>query len=75
MIEEHSGEALHNLQQAVRELIAAARAALDVVEDVVSDPGSLTSVVESMVSNLRPPSSSGAPPQDGPAPVQHIPVR
>jgi hypothetical protein len=76
MIEEHSGEALHHLQQAVLELIGAARATLDLVEDVVNDPAGLTAVVETLVSNLRGPSPSGpsASPQDNGA-VQHIPVR
>jgi hypothetical protein len=78
MIEEHSGEAIHHLQQAVLELIGAARAGLDLIEDVVNDPAGLTAVVETVVSNLRGPSpsapSSGAQPADNGA-VQHIPVR
>jgi hypothetical protein len=68
MIEEHSGEALHHLQQAVLELIGAARAALDLLEDVVKDPADVTSVVSNLVG------SPSAPEPDNGA-VQHIPVR
>jgi hypothetical protein len=74
MIEEHSGEALHHLHQAVLELIGAARATLDLVEDVVNDPAGLTAAVESAVSRLRSrPAAPSSRADDGF--VQHIPVR
>jgi hypothetical protein len=38
-------EGLDHLQSAARELIAAARAALDVAEDLIDDPDTIASVV------------------------------
>jgi hypothetical protein len=43
-VHERAREGLEHLQAAARELIAAARAALDVAEDVVNDPDSLAAV-------------------------------
>jgi hypothetical protein len=63
-------EPVHHLQQAVLEMIAAARAALNLLEDVVNDPAAVSKVLESVASTIRAP----APPED-PAPVEHIPVR
>ena len=42
-----------HLQTAARELVAAARSFLDLVEDVVNDEGRLTSVVETVTDALR----------------------
>lgn len=42
--QEKAGEALDHLQAAGRELVAAARAALDVVEELIDDPDTLASV-------------------------------
>jgi len=44
MVEERAKEAVEHLQHAVVEVIEAVRAALDVIEDVVSDPHLLTAV-------------------------------
>jgi hypothetical protein len=74
MIEDRAGDAVHHLQRAMLELIGAARSTLDLVEDVVNDPAALAAVVETVVSNLRPPTTPPDP-RDEPAPVEHIPVR
>ncbi|HET6949645.1 MAG TPA: hypothetical protein VFI47_04670 [Acidimicrobiales bacterium] len=42
--EERAREGVEHLQAAARELIAAARAALDVAEEVVADPDALSSL-------------------------------
>jgi hypothetical protein len=68
------GEAVRHLQQAVLELIGAARATLDLVEEVVNDPAGLAAVMQTVVSNLRPPAAPEAS-REEPAPVEHIPVR
>lgn len=44
MAEDRAREAVEHLQQAVVELIEAARAALDMLEDAVADPHLLTTV-------------------------------
>jgi hypothetical protein len=43
--QERAREGLDHLQAAARELIAAARAALDVAEDLIDDPDTISSVV------------------------------
>jgi hypothetical protein len=43
--QDRAREGLDHLQNAARELIAAARAALDVAEDLIDDPDTITSVV------------------------------
>jgi hypothetical protein len=43
--QERAREGLDHLQAAARELIAAARAALDVAEDLIDDPDTIASVV------------------------------
>jgi hypothetical protein len=74
--QEHVAEAIVHLQRAAIELIAAARATLDLVEDVVNDPAALTDFLARMSqapsqASARPnPSASGDPPR-----VEHIPVR
>ena len=44
--EERARDGLEHLQAAARELIAAARAMLDVAEDLVDEPGAVQDVVE-----------------------------
>ena len=46
-------DGLAHLQAAARELIAAARAMLDVAEDLVDDPGAVTAVVDAFGSVVR----------------------
>jgi hypothetical protein len=76
MLEDRAGEALHHWQQAVLEMIGAARASLDLLEDIVKEPGAVSALVESLVSTLRPsPASPAAPTAGQPAPVEHIPIR
>jgi len=73
--EDRAGEAVAHLQSAARELIAAARAFLDVAEEVVEDPkageavlGGLTDLARRVVPrNLH---DDG----DGDGGVEHIPV-
>lgn len=78
MNEERADEGLEHLQTAAEELIAAARAFLDVAEEVVTDPQtarSLLGLLESvagMATRGRPGGSGGA--GDGDDPVEHIPV-
>jgi hypothetical protein len=43
--DDRAGEALEHVQRAVLEMIKAARSTLDMVEDLVSDPQSLSTVV------------------------------
>jgi len=44
-VDDNALEALAHLQRAVLEMIQAARSALDLVEDIVSDPQSLAAIV------------------------------
>jgi hypothetical protein len=74
--QEHAAEAIVHLQRAAIELIAAARATLDLVEDVVNDPAALTDFLARM--SQAPSQAPGRPnpPASGdPARVEHIPVR
>jgi len=75
--EERADEGLEHLQTAAEELIAAARAFLDVAEDVVRDPGTASAVlglfdgVAQAARRARP----GRPGDGGDGdPVEHIPV-
>lgn len=43
--QDRAREGIDHLQNAARELIAAARAALDVAEDLIDDPDTITSVI------------------------------
>ncbi len=79
-------EAVGHLQAAATELIAAARAFLDLVEDVVDDPETLTSaasvfgsVARAAMTTVRPGSEYGSPGPDGSSDdpgdgVQHIDI-
>ncbi len=62
--EERAREGIEHLQSAAVEVIGALRAFLDVVEDVVRDPGAAASLAASFVESARPNSSdSSAPPR------------
>ena len=75
MNEDRADEGLEHLQTAAEELIQAARAFLDVAEDIVRDPGTATAVlglfdtVADVAKRARP-----SAPRDGDDPVEHIPV-
>jgi hypothetical protein len=60
-------DALAHLQNAVLEMIAAARSALDVAEELIKDPSPLLSVVQ----NVAP----SKPATETAARVEHIPVQ
>lgn len=53
--EEHAAEGLEHLQTAALELIAAARAFLDVAEDVVREPGVAATIVRNALVGSAPP--------------------
>lgn len=72
MNEERAQEAVEHLQAAARELIAAARAFLDVADDLVGDPTPLLAVLSSLGDLVPRPK---APEPDEPSPrVQRIRV-
>ena len=69
---ERAREGVEHLQAAARELIAAARAALDVAEDVVNDPDamvSLAGLVAGLGDMARRVTGGGWPPATGREPV------
>ena len=73
-------EVVRHLQAAAKELIAAARAALDVAEGMVDDPSSLLAAVailadlgRSVISTPSPADETGGEPRPEPR-VQHIRV-
>lgn len=81
MNEERADEGLEHLQTAAEELIAAARAFLDVAEEVVTDPktaDSLLGLLDSVtaLANRRRPGGGGrsGTGDDDDDPVEHIPV-
>ena len=57
--EEHAIEGLEHLQAAALELIAAARAFLDVAEDVVREPGVAATIVRNVIGGSPPPQPGG----------------
>jgi hypothetical protein len=65
--EDRASQGIDHLQAAAREMIAAARAFLDVAEELVADRDKITQVAEFLGS-----SSDGEPSDDGR--VQHIKV-
>ncbi len=85
-IHDRARQGAEHLQAAARELIAAARAALDVAEEVVNDPESLVAVagVVATVGDLvrrfagagqaPGPAPDGAPPEPDAPRVEHITV-
>jgi hypothetical protein len=67
-IEDRARAGVEHLQAAAREAISAARALLDVAEELVEDPaavqaavGSLGSIVQAALSRVRPPVPPGGP--------------
>ena len=77
---ENSDEVVRHLQAAAKELIAAARAALDVAEELVDEPSSLLEAVailadlgRSVISGTQPADESSGEPRPEPR-VQHIRV-
>ena len=69
---DRAGEALGHLQAAARELIAASRAFLDVVEEVVDDPKAGDALLESLGDLTRRFGTRTTPPSDDG--VEHIRV-
>jgi hypothetical protein len=51
--DDRAAEGLQHLQTAAREAIAAARAFLDVAEDLVADPAAVSAVVDAVGSAVR----------------------
>ncbi len=75
MNDERAHEAVEHLQAAAREMIAAARAFLDVAEDLIADPAPLLAVV-SALGDLVPRGKAPEPdePDAAPSRVQRIRV-
>jgi hypothetical protein len=70
-VHERARQGVEHLQAAARELIAAARAALDVAEEVVNDPdavASLAGLVAGLGDLARRVAGGGWPPPSGRAP-------
>lgn len=51
--EDRAADGLHHLQTAAREAIAAARAFLDVAEELVADPATVSSIVDAVGAAVR----------------------
>jgi hypothetical protein len=66
-------EVVEHLQAATLELIAAARAMLDIAEDMVKDPAQAMVMASALAHMAAPPGAPGARAQNGPR-VQHIRV-
>ena len=62
--EEHAAEGLEHLQSAALELIAAARAFLDVAEDVVREPGVAATIVSAAAGLGRAVLTGASPPPE-----------
>jgi hypothetical protein len=81
-LDEKAREGIEHLQAAAREMIKAARALLDVAEELVDDPttatsaiGVLGSLAQAAVGRMTPPSTPAAESDDdGAARVQRITV-
>lgn len=81
--QDRAREGIDHLQNAARELIAAARAALDVAEDLIDDPDTISSVVGAagqlgglgdLVRNLLPTPRRPASPHDPSGTPDHDPT-
>ena len=72
MTDDRRGEAVEHLQNAARELIAAARAFLDVAEELVDDPEAGGALLQSLGDAARRIVPGNGPPDDGG--VEHISV-
>jgi hypothetical protein len=71
-LDDRARAGVEHLQAAAREAISAARALLDVAEELVDDPaavqaavGSLGSVVQAALSRVRPPGAAGSTDGEG----------
>jgi len=69
-MDERAAGGMEHLQAAARELIAAARAFLDVAEDLVDEPGAAAAVID-LVRNRR---AADTPTRPGDGAVEHIDV-
>jgi hypothetical protein len=81
MSDDRAREGLEHLQAAAREFIAAARAMLDVAEELVDDPSTVGTIVGALGAMVKAatapaPSGGGAAPDDDPGRgrVEHIQV-
>ena len=72
-VSEDAHEVVEHLQAAALELIAAARAMLDIAEDMVKDPAQAVVMASTLAHMATPPQPPGARPPSGPR-VQHIRV-
>jgi NADPH-dependent curcumin reductase CurA len=75
--DDRASDGLAHLQAAAREAIAAARAFLDVAEDLVGDPAAVSAIADAVGSVVRTAArrgreATGATTDDGH--VEHIPV-
>lgn len=81
-LDDRAAEGLAHLQAAARELIAAARAMLDVAEGLVEDPRTVSAVVDAVGSVVRTAARAGrgltggdaGKDDDGPSGVERITV-
>ena len=73
-LEEKAHEVVEHLQAAALELIEAARAMLDVAEDMVKDPADLRAWVNAAAARAGGPGTGGGRPENGEPGVQHIRV-
>jgi hypothetical protein len=72
--DERAGEGVAHLQAAARELLAAARAFLDVAEEVVEDPKAGEALFDALGDVARRVVPGRSAPRDDDGGVQHIPV-
>lgn len=72
-LEEKAHEVVEHLQAAALELIEAARAMLDVAEDVVKDPAEMRALATA-AAHLAGAAANSPPKANGPRRVQHIRV-
>lgn len=76
MTEERAREAVEHLQQAATQMIEAARAVLDLAEELIQDPAPLIAAATALADvagRVRRPSTDGSE-SDPPSRVQHIRV-
>ena len=74
MHEDAAQEAVKHLRAAALELIAAARAMLDMTEDMVKDPGPLLGLVAALATAVKPETDEDADPAGNRPRVEHIRV-
>ena len=76
--DDRASDGLAHLQAAAREAIAAARAFLDVAEELVADPAAASAIADAVGSVVRTAARRGRaavhPDDDGDGHVEHIPV-